>query len=180
MKEEVDPRILPAVVFLILLGSVSACDSRTRSTPIPTAPITPTVPNTPIPRPATQSPRASLEVFNVNVTEVEPHSGQRNYFYAIKFSLKETSGMSGATIVSVASGVDGVASETTGPSCWVEQIRVEPGGTLDVFDKGWDTFGYCAPTGLSVLPASSVVIVVTFADDDNRMGSVDARATIAR
>ena len=124
------------------IACVSACDSATRSTPIPVPPTAPSPPpRAPVPDPA----RATLEVFNFNVTEVGPRSGQGGYGYYVKFWLKETSGMSGATVLRIASTVNGAANDITGDGCWRERIRVEPGGTLDVFDSGWDALSYCAP-----------------------------------
>ena len=124
--------------------------------------------------------RATLEVFNFNVTEVGPRSGQRGYVYNIRFWLKETSGRSGATIVSIASGVDGVGTDIADAGCWRERIRVGPGGTLDIFDKGWDGLSYCAPITGSSIPAQSVGILIEYIDDEGRLGLLYAVAPVAR
>ena len=167
-------RAVTAAVFVVSLGSLSACDSATRSIPTPMAPSAP-VPPSPVPDP----PRATLEVSNFSVTEVSPHSGQRDYVYLVKFWLKETSGTSGATVLSVWSSA-GAGSDLTDAGCWRERIRVEPGGTLDFFDKGWKDLGYCAPITSSSIPAQSVGIVIAYIDDEGRRGLVDALAPVAR
>ena len=50
------------------------------------------------------------------------------------FWLTEVTGLSGATIQGIVVSTTG-QSEGTGQACWREVIRVEPGGTLDYFEK---------------------------------------------
>ena len=74
-------------------------------------------------------------------------------------------------------------TEITDAACWRNTIRVEPGGTLNVFEVGRDSLGdlsYCAPFVASRTEASHVSIVVTFTDDDGRSGTVRATATVTR
>jgi hypothetical protein len=115
---------------------------------------------------------------NTRVIETPPNPSGVFYSYPVKFLLSETTGTSGATITGVRVSTSREAEET-GPSCWRTPIRVAPGGTLDVFDTGWVSLSYCAP---SVLPFSTlpVSVLVTYQDDEGRLGSVTATAVYTK
>jgi hypothetical protein len=108
--------------------------------------------------------------------------------YEPKFRVAETSGGTGAVITAVrvaapfpVSPPDSIWEETS-EACWRNPLRVEAGGTLEAFniepwtDGGWTKggLGYCAPSLASYrdegLP--SVVITVTFTDDNGNHGAV--------
>src|SRR5262245_29508927 len=119
------------IVFGVALGCVSGCGG---SSPHPdpvlvvvTAPSAPLPPASPLP-PAPSSATSELEISHVAVTELPPSSRAAYFAYNVRFWLTETTGKSGATISGVELGVPG-ETDSTGPSCWVERIRVEPGGT---------------------------------------------------
>ena len=120
---------------------------------------------------------SELLISQVSVTEAPPPSPGGYYIYAVRFWLTETTGKSGAIIT----GIDLTApneTDSTGPSCWISTIRVEPGGTLDVFDRGWDDLYYCAPSVISLVRASSITIVVRFTDDNGGAGTVTKTASL--
>ena len=84
------------------------------------------------------------------------------YGYSIRFRLKETGGESFADVGDITVvGPDG--SEATGPSCWIENLRVPAGGTLDTFftDEGTTSLSYCAPwySGRTATPPALKLIV---------------------
>ena len=170
-------RAVTCALLAVAIGCGSACDSEHRSIPIPVAPTVASAPP-PIAPVAERSP-AVLEITNVTIEELTPRPGQRDYVYFVKFSLTESTGKSGATIQRIWSSA-GQGSEETGAECWREQIRVAPGRTLDVFDKGWDALAYCAPVAVSTIQASSVLISVAFTDDEGRYGFAGTDAPVAR
>jgi hypothetical protein len=102
--------------------------------------------------------------------------GSQGWFgFDPRFDLIETSGESGATVLTVTmSTVDG--SDETGQECWRDPIRVEPAGTVDVFDAGYDSLGYCAPDAAARSSSAAVTLTVKFKDDFGATGTVSATA----
>ncbi len=160
------------IVLAVALGCVTGC---TGSSPHPdpvavlTAPSAPLPPASPVP-PVPPFATSELVISHVSVTELPPSPQGAYYVYNVRFWLTETTGKSGATIVGVDLGAPN-ETDSTGPSCWVTSIRVEPGGTLDVFDRGWEDLLYCAPSVISLVKASSITIVVSFTDDNGGLGT---------
>ena len=126
------------VIFLMALVGASACeDTGVTSVQLP-APTTlspsPAPPPPPTPPPAPVA-IAVLEMSNVKVIEYPPSPPWRQgYAYPVTFWLTEVTGLSGATIQGIVVSTTG-QSEGTGQACWREVIRVEPGGTLDYFER---------------------------------------------
>jgi hypothetical protein len=115
--------------------------------------------------------------FTVVAVPMADQSG--SFYFNERFTLTEIGGKSGATIQNVASSVDDDNTENTGSICWVKPIRVAPVATLNTFDAGWDSMGYCAPFATGRSAASGVKIVVTFNDDEGRTSSVQATTTVS-
>ena len=135
---------------------------------------------TPPPPPAPMV-NAVLAVSNFTLTLVPPTPTNPDYYYNEKFLLTETSGKSGATIQNILSmAVGTTGGDNTGPICWRDAIRVEPGKTNDTFDAGWDALGYCAPFTPSRTPLTGASIIVTFTDDEGHTGMVQATSTIVK
>ena len=95
----------------------------------------------------------------------------------VRFLLRETSGVSGATVREVVVPGGGDPSD---PACWGRELRVPPGGTLDTFytDDGVRWLGYCGPWGITAAqPRDPITVIVRFYDDEGRLGSVEATVT---
>ena len=170
---------LTAVVVGVLFIGCSQPTSPTVSSPGPSI-----VPS-PAPTPPAPGATSVLAVSRFTVTVVPPAKPGDAFGYSEKFVLTETSGKSGATVQRIASSTDtdNGNTEIIDAACWRNTIRVEPGGTLNVFEVGRDSLGdlsYCAPFVASRTEASHVSIVVTFTDDDGRSGTVRATATVTR
>ena len=164
---------LTAVAVGVLFVGCSQPTSPTVTSPAPSVP-------GPAPAPAATS---VLAVSRFMVTVIPPAKPGDVFNYNEKFVLTETSGKSGATVQKIASSTDKGDSEITDAGCWQNTIRVEPGGSLDVFEVGRDSIGdlsYCAPSVPSSTEASHVSIVVTFTDDDGRIGTVQATASVPK
>jgi|SRR4051812_22280370 hypothetical protein len=174
-------RVAPTVILVGLLASVTGCGSSpttTAPTPI-TAPISIPSPVAPLPPPSPALPTAALVIEQLSVIVHAPLRPGESFWYEPRFLLRETSGNSGATIQKVAVfGSNG--SDETGPGCWGNVLRVSPGGTFDMFytDQGIRRLAYCAPESYGVATVPTLRLVVTFADDDGRTGTVDAAATV--
>ena len=168
------------IVSAAALGYVTACGS---SSPHPepvvvlTAPSPPLPPQSPVP-PGRPFATSDLEISHVAVTELAPASREAYYVYQVRFWLTETTGKSGATVSGLEVGAPD-ETDSIGPSCWRDIIRVQPGGTLDVFDVGYDALSYCAPSVVSRVKASSITIVVRFTDDDGGSGTVTKTVSVA-
>ena len=174
-------RALTTVIFVVALVGASACEDARTSVPVsaPT-PLLPPVPPPPIPPPPPPAPAAIavLEMSNVKVIEYPPAPPSRRFYsYLVTFWLTEVTGLSGATIQGIDVSTFG-ASEGTGQGCWREVSRVEPGGTLDYFERELQSLLYCAPGVGSPSRALYVAIDVTYADDDGRVGTVNAWVTL--
>lgn len=166
-------------MLLVTAFASSACDpSSFGGTRAWRSPVLATPSEPPPPPPAPLPPDAVLTLSKVNVTVVpDPPDG---LFYEFRFELKETGGRSGATIRNVITSVDNGQSETTGPECWGDTMRVPPGGTLIDFDSGWTDLSYCAPWSYSSKEAARYTVSVRFADDEGREGILSVTELIAR
>lgn len=168
------------IACAVALGCVTSCTgSSPHPDPVPvlTAPSAPLPPASPLP-PVPPLATSELVISHVSVTESPPPSQGAYYVYNVRFWLTETTGKSGATIVGVELGAPN-ETDSTGPGCWVETIRVEPGGTLDVFDKGWEDLSYCAPSVVSFVKASSITVVVSFTDDSGGPGTATKTVSLS-
>jgi len=115
-----------------------------------------------------------LTIERASVEEYAPEAFRSFWYgYGVKFLLRERGGLVGAQIESVTVASD-QSSDETGPSCWRDNLRVPPGGTLDIFysDKGLESLGYCAPGIASPTPLGSVRVIVNFQGEDNPKGTV--------
>jgi hypothetical protein len=154
--------------FTIVVASLvvlTGCDG----TPFSPGPVVPTRPPIPPAPPAA----ATLAIEQLSLLPLrDSRSG-----YDVRFQLRETGGISGATLVDVLVGDLSGGGDYSGPDCWGEALRVPPGGTLDTFysDDGRNWLGYCAVGAWH--QQESVRVVVRFEDDDGRPGSVAATVT---
>ena len=57
---------------------------------------------------------------------------------------------------------------------------MEPGGTLDYFEREVRSLSYCAPSIGTATRALYVAIDVTYADDDGRVSTVNALVTLPK
>jgi hypothetical protein len=165
-------------------GSPSTPTSPSPSVPTNTAPPVPT--NTPPVLPARPPvPVASLiiELASVIVHPTyTPPNGRPFFGYEPRFRLRETAGISGATIENIFVGFADGGGDNTGPLCWRDPLRVPPGGTLDIFhtDEGSNWLGYCAASTGGHSDTPEVHLVVSFTDDEGRMGHVRTILPIAK
>jgi hypothetical protein len=106
------------------------------------------------------------------------------YLYGVRFLLREVAGNSGATIKTIvvrnpSQRIGGTSSQETGEACWVDLVRVPPGGTLDRFhnDAGsaWLSYCYVGIDGAPGIP--SLDLEVHFVDDMQGRGSVSTTIT---
>jgi hypothetical protein len=138
----------------------------------------PTIPSSSAAAPPVVS-GASLSFSRVRATAVAAEgSNSYKFEYQVRFALAETSGKSGATIQNVETSIED--SFNTGPGCWRDTFRVAPSATLDVFDSGWTSLGYCAPEAASRSKADRVSLAVTFADDEGRTTTIYATALVTQ
>jgi hypothetical protein len=175
-------RVVTAIVFVALLTAVAACGDRAEvpnaSPPAPSVlPPSPPLPPAPAPPSAPGLSSAVLVISNFRATETP--ASPNGYAYSVKFLLVETTGKTGAIITNIRTS-DGRDSDNTGYLCWRDPIRVEPGGTLDTFDAGWEALVYCAPAFWSSAPVLSMSVLVSYVDDDGRAGSVAATVNVTR
>jgi len=161
--------LTPAAVMAVL--ALCGCEGR----PVPSAPNPLPAVATP---PAVPLPNASLAIEQQFVV-VHPQSQGDPFVYELRFQLRETNGISGATIQNVSFGYNG-GTDNVGPGCWGDTLRVLPGGTLDTFytDAGQKWLGYCAPWSGGRTETPQLRVVVTFTDDDGRTGTTEATATV--
>jgi len=175
----ITPAGLPSLAaFLLSLAFFAGCGAPTAPTP-PSAPRLFESPPPQVPTPTPSSSAASVVIEDAWATVRRPTATDRNYGFGTRFLLRETSGKSGATILSVVvSSPNG--SDETGPGCWLETLRVPPGATLDIFytDEGARWLVYCAPGTGERTAVSQVGLIVSFADDEGRRGSVQAVAIV--
>lgn len=106
------------------------------------------------------------------------------YGYEVRFLVRELGGRSGATIKEILvynpnHAPGDTSSQAAGESCWREELRVPPGGTLDTFytDAGSRWLSYCYVGIGASTEVSSLSIEVFFVDDSRNRGSV--RTTIS-
>lgn len=133
---------------------------------------------TPAPPPPTRPQSAAvLTIEQASVEETPPIPGVKDYGYVVRFLLRETGGKIGAQVEGVTVASD-QGSDETGPSCWRDNLRVPPGGTLDVFYG--DEMGYCAPGTGSRTPLDSVLLIVAFQGEDNPKGTVETVIPVRR
>jgi hypothetical protein len=166
----------PSSAFLFVV-SITCLSSGCAGGVSPSAPSNVTPP-APVPAPGPVSTNAVLEVSGFRVTVLPDPPG--GFYFQERFTLTETGGRSGATIQDIESSVNGTVTDSTGPSCWVEPIRVAPGSTLDAFDAGWDSLLYCAPFSYGRTVTAGVAIVVNYIDDEGNRGRVSAARTVSR
>ena len=139
------------------------------------------------PSPAPAAPSASLAIEDFSVIVKRSPVDSRGvsvvdgwFSIEVRFALRETSSISGATIQTFFLG------DEAGGGAWVDRfcigdLRVPPGGVYDTLstDEGYESWGYCAPYWGVVsapLKETPVFLTVTFVDDAGRTGSVRARA----
>ena len=110
----------------------------------------------------------------------EPGPG---YVYEVRFLARELGGRSGATIKEILVYNPNPGAETfsqaAGESCWIQELRVPPGETLDTFytEAGSEWLSYCYVGIGSSTRVSSIPVEVFFKDDYGARGSV--RTTIS-
>src|SRR5581483_6148217 len=140
-------RVVLAALFFALVAAVSSSCGTSANPSMPSAVAAAPVVAAPTPIPITPGPapatNASVEISAYHVTTWTDEHGL--IYFNQKFTLAETGGKSGATIQTIVSFDDGHTTDDTGPSCWVNPIRVAPHATLQAFDADWDSLSYCAP-----------------------------------
>ena len=155
-------RAVTAIAFAVSLALItSSCSKDT--------PVQPTPPSGPPAPPPASAPPPATSIATVEISGIKYTATTDP-----KFLVTETSGKSGATISRVQVFDAGGNSDITDQSCWRQVIRVEAGKTLDIFDAGSDTLGYCAPTTTPGTP--SIRIVLAFLDDEGHPGTASATA----
>jgi hypothetical protein len=151
---------------LIAVGSMIGCKEIPHNTFIRPTPVE-------VPSPAAAPPvpivntASILEVRNPTVVVYRPAVNE--ILYDLAYVLAETTGKSGATVVSLQVGIFGGDQAGSDPGCWVKPLRIEPGSTLKIEP---DSLGYCAPTVGSHSEVSNVFLIVGYKDDEGRAGSV--------
>ena len=100
----------------------------------------------------------------------------------VRFLLRETGGNSGATIRSIFLS-DGRGGGEMRDGICTEGLRVPAGGVLHTLytDEGFGSRGYCSTYwGTISTPTfnNPVIVTVTFADDEGRVGSVAGRTVV--
>ncbi len=116
---------------------------------------------------------ASLMIEGLSVDVFPDLNG--HFGYLPRFLLTETSRNSGATILDiVVIGPNG--TDSTGPGCWRDRLRVPPGGTLDTFytDAGLMWLLYCAPGSGGRSSRPELRVIVNFVGDGGQTGKVEA------
>src|SRR6185295_19597190 len=115
----------------------------------------------PIVSPPPPPPVAQLAVENFSV-EVRPPGGiYKDYSYGVRFQLRETSGISGATILEVTGTTTSGFSES---GCDGGYGRIPPGGVFDEFST-YEKQGYCHVSPSSPSLEWDITLRVTYADD---------------
>ena len=161
-----------ALVTLILLGTALPLLGCSQGSLAPASPTRIPLP-TPTPGPIDATTNASVTIEDASAII---HPDGARFGYEVRFLLRETGGRSGATVQRIAFyGPDG--SDETGPGCWRDSLRVPPGGVLDTFhtDAGQYWLAYCSPGSGGPVRTPSLSIVVTFTDDDGRVGEVGSK-----
>src|SRR5262249_10364038 len=149
-----------------------ACDNASSpSAPPHVPPVAPASP--PAPQPAAS---LAIEHTSLIVRPCPPGCGTDAFLYEPRFQLRETRGMSCATLQNLFVGAMDEGGDITGRGCWGSALRVPPGSVLDTFysDEGWKWLGYCGVWGSGKSAAGTVRVVVTFADDSGIIGRVAA------
>jgi len=163
------PHVVRRAVLLLLMSVAAACGD---------SPVAPALP----PPPPLPTPRASLVIEDPYVT-ARPVSFSNDLELEVRFLLRETSHNSGATIQSIF-----FTGDTRGGAC-TKGLYVPAGGVLDTFytDEGLASLGYCSSDlGTITGPLSEflskypMAVMVVFADDDGRLGTVSTRALLPR
>ena len=156
-------------ILLVGLAAVS-CDGSSRPTPFsPEATTAPIPPSGPTPG----TPAAVLEVMTFNVRQIALASGSSHFQYEVTLQLAETTGTSGADLISVwltdSRGNIGYGCPSPGLA------RIGPGGKWAM-----SSLGYCAPDVPTDADVSMVSFGVRFADDVGRVGQLDATTSVTK
>ena len=169
-------RTIAAVCMTVTLGLVAVgCGSSASGAP--TAPTNPSPASNP-PPPPTPSLAIEEALATMSGPDVDGY-----LHYAVRFLLRETTGLGGVTVQNVwpvsPDGID--EGYSFGPMCFHRTLRVPPGGTLDVFDtdSGLSSLG-CQPSTWGRMAAPQLDLVVRFKDDDGRDGETKAVIDVVR
>jgi len=119
------------------------------------------------------APAASLVIEQPSLIVTGPSRQAQRFTYEPRFRLRETRGLSGASIENVFVGFSDGGGDNTGPSC-LGPLRLEPAGTLDTFFSDFKELGYCAPLIDGTSGTPEVHVIVTFIDDAGVKGQVRA------
>jgi hypothetical protein len=122
-------------------------------------------------------PLATLVISSFTVLGSRLPGGRFDYIPIM--SLTETGGVSGATIIRVSFTLLNVGSAGNVPA-WNGAAHVSAGGSLDLFRRVANSYGDPDLEIDSVAEASTVGVLISFADDAGRLGSVSAVATVSR
>jgi hypothetical protein len=123
------------------------------------------------------SPVATLVISEFNVLGSKLPSGRLDYIPIL--SLAETGGLSAATITRVSFTLLNVGPGGNVPA-WIGESRVPAGGTLELFRRVGNAYGDPDFEIDSLAGASSVSVLISFADDAGRLGSISAVAAVSR
>ena len=177
-------RLVLMVVLVFATNLAVGCDSAPQS---PTSPFSGAPSPTPTPAPTAPASSASLASLAIEDAFAIANVVNGRYVYEVRFLLRETGGKSGATVKETVvinpnvlpSGYS-TYSQAQGESCWIEELRVPPGGMLDIFytDAGSKWLSYCW-VGVDAPPnVPNLRLEVHFKDDGGPRGL--AVATISR
>jgi hypothetical protein len=158
-------RIRPSLIACALL--VTACSG------MPSAPSAPAISVVGPPAPSPGRPVASLAVEAFTVI------GSRNgewFEFLPTLRLTETSGQSGAWVTSLNFHLDDIGPAGRVPG-WPVDKHVAAGATRDMIDP--DVYGGYEFSISGHTDAEHVSVVISFADDEGRAGSVTAVAAVS-
>jgi len=159
-------------IIIAMLLLAAACGGETSN--LPTRPtVTPSTSPSPTPPPSQSAPAAHLVISDFAIVVMAGHSAEA------RFTLTETGGVSGATIQRVTVFTPQESDIADVGSCWPATIRVEAGGTLDLFNARWESLSYCAPYFDGTV-SDSVSLTVTFVDDRGVTGTTTATTSTIR
>jgi len=152
--------------------------SGTPTQPSPPSPSVPLPPVSPAPPNVTNQSKAAIVAEDAFAIV---HRVGSAYGYEVRFLLRETGNLSGATVTNVAVyGPTGI--DNAGPGCWRDPLYVEPLGRLDTFytSEGSAWLSYCGPGSGGTTRTPTLHVIVSFTDDSGVAGSIGFPITALR
>jgi hypothetical protein len=133
------------------------------------------------PGPSSEPPSLVIERLSVGTPPLALEDG--TFWYRVKFLIRETSGHSSALIQRIVVTSPDAVNDND-PWCWGDvPIVVPAGGVLDLIDPEHvkKMLGdYCAPATIALPASFQLDVSITFLDESEREGTVEATTTIHR